>query len=457
MLRTDQCRPNRVMIATIAVVIIGYVCSLVVNWPGHLEFDSIRQLLEGRSGIYSNWHPPLMSFLLGVTDAIVPGGALFVLMNTTLAFGALVSLVFLSQRPNALSPLFAVICVALPQLFLFQAVVWKDILFGDLTLLGFVLIALITSRQRLGYRQIALKILASLVFALAILSRQNGVVILPCAAIAWCLSESRFSNLCQGATGAAVFAALTILFAFSIHTGLQTHASKALGPREQIEDLQLYDMAGMLQRNPALSLPILEARASGIAAVLRENGPRLYTPAGQDPLIDFPPIRGFIISSLAPVNDQWRALVLSNLGTYLSVRADDFVWLLFGSDPDTCSVVQIGVRGAPQDLKAAQLAPRYDRRDRWLYENYATPLLATPLFSHIFYALLGLSCFFYLLWRQRPADLAIACLIAAAGLYAASYFFISVSCEYRYLFLLDLAVIAAAFYLAIDFRKKLEE
>jgi len=44
-----------------------------------------------------------------------------------------------------------------------------------------------------------------------------------------------------------------------------------------------------------------------------------------------------------------------------------------------------------------------------------------------------------------------ACLIGAAAIYCASFFFIAISCEYRYLFLLDLAAIAATFHLAMDF------
>ena len=448
MLRTDRSPSHTVMAATIGVVMVGYFCSLAVNWPGHLEFDSIRQLLEGRRGLYANWHPPLMSFLLGIGDAIFPGGALFVLLDTSLAFGAMVFLVVLSRKPSRFSPLFAAACVALPQFFLFQAIVWKDILFGDLTLLGFVLIGFLgTAAAR---RQTALKILTPLVFALAILSRQNGATILPCAAIAWYLNKSRSSDSRQAARSASVFVLLTVIFACSMHLGLQTRASKALGPREQVEDLQLYDIAGMLQHDPTLSLPILQTRAPGMAALLQEHGPRLYSPAGQDPLVDFPPTGRLIISSRDPVNRQWQALVLSNLGTYLSVRARDFLWLLLGRDPKLCSVYQVGVDGDPLDLKAAHLTRRYDGRDRWLGETYATTLAATPLLSHDFYALLGLFSFVCLVRRRRPADLAMACLIGAAAMYCGSFFFIAISCEYRYLFLLDLAVIAATFHLAMD-------
>ena len=74
-----------------AIVVGGGALMLFVNLPGHLEFDSVRQLLEGRNGVYSNWHPPVMSWLLGLGDGITPGAAAFVVFNVLLAFGTLLS------------------------------------------------------------------------------------------------------------------------------------------------------------------------------------------------------------------------------------------------------------------------------------------------------------------------------------------------------------------------------
>jgi hypothetical protein len=56
-----------------------------------------------------------------------------------------------------------------------------------------------------------------------------------------------------------------------------------------------------------------------------------------------------------------------------------------------------------------------------------------------------------LLRRRRPEDVPMAGLLVAAILYTLSYFFVSIACQYRYLYMLDLAAIAAALYLASDF------
>ena len=55
-----------------------------------------------------------------------------------------------------------------------------------------------------------------------------------------------------------------------------------------------------------------------------------------------------------------------------------------------------------------------------------------------------------LLWRREPADIAMAALIGGALAFAASFFVISIACDYRYLYLLDAAAITGVLYLALD-------
>src|SRR5206468_5904504 len=107
---------------------------------------------------------------------------------------------------------------------------------------------------------------------------------------------------------------------------------------------------------------------------LRKDGPRLYTPIGHDRLTDDPAIRGWIRTSAASVNRQWRALIRSHPRAYLAVRAENFRWL-FLPHPRECLTFAVGVITIPADLKAAHLPFRYDARDEWLNDNYATPLL----------------------------------------------------------------------------------
>ena len=78
-------------LATAFILVAGFGFCLAVNLPGHLSYDSVIQLVEARTAAYAGWHPPFMSWLLGVTDALAPGTSLFViravdeLMGTPLA------------------------------------------------------------------------------------------------------------------------------------------------------------------------------------------------------------------------------------------------------------------------------------------------------------------------------------------------------------------------------------
>jgi len=59
------------------------------------------------------------------------------------------------------------------------------------------------------------------------------------------------------------------------------------------------------------------------------------------------------------------------------------------------------------------------------------------------------------LWRRRrPADIVAAAMLASAFAFAASFFVISVACDYRYLYFLDLAVIAATLYASAAFGRR---
>ena len=445
----DACSPRAI---AAGILVLGAIASLVVNYPGHLEFDSIMQMAEGRTGIYSNWHPPVMSWLLGLADAARGDAWFFVLLDTVMGYGALFSLLWLVEKPGAGSILAALVCAALPQFFLFSAIVWKDVLFASALLATFASVAHAAARWKSRNWRPALLGGAAIFAALAVLTRQNGAVLLPCAVVA----VGAVAWQAQGARRAAViavgFSAMVGALCIGGNALLQLRASKALGPIEELEDLQLYDLAGMLKQRPDLPLAVLERDAPDMAQALRDNAPRLYTPAMHDPLTNAPAIHSRIIRSVVPVRREWLETVLANPGLYLSVRAEDFNWLFFNQHPDKCLTYAVGVIGPEKQMKFLGLRYRYDDRDAWLNDNYADPLIGTPVFWHPLFAALAGIAFILLVRRRRPPDLAMAAMLAAAALYAASYFVISIACQYRYLLALDTSALAAFLYLSMDWR-----
>ena len=426
---------------TAAILVAGALLSLAVNYPGHLEFDGIMQMAEGKSRIYSNWHPPVMSWLLGLSYGLRGDAWLFVLFDTVLSTGAFLVLLGSARIPTKATVLMALVIAGLPQLLLFPSIVWKDMLFAYATVAGFCCLSLaIEGRARLWLP------VAIVLLALAVLARQNGIVILPCAALAYGIAAGRRDHSIvrrSALLGLAVFA-----IAFVGHRLLQLRASGELGPERQFEYLQIYDIAGMLKAQPELKLDRLEAQAPALAHFLRHDGVKLYTPALQDTVAFDPRIRKLIFPSLGAVGAEWRELVAAHPLLYLRVRAEEFAWLFLQQHPDKCLTYTIGVFGPEKQMKMVGLSQRHDAKDAWLEDNYAQPLVGTPALSHVAFALAGLVCLIVLLMRRELCDWPIAGMLIASALYALSYFFIGVACQYRYLFVMDMTTLVAIFYLS---------
>jgi hypothetical protein len=89
-------------------------------------------------------------------------------------------------------------------------------------------------------------------------------------------------------------------------------------------------------------------------------------------------------------------------------------------------------------LRQLGLEPHIRAQDRFLY-NYVARFFHTPVLSHLLYGALAMLALTFLLRRRTSADLAVAGLQVAALLFALSFFVVSVACDYRYLYFLDLA------------------
>ncbi|HEV3141089.1 MAG TPA: hypothetical protein VGY57_11260, partial [Vicinamibacterales bacterium] len=63
------------------ILIFGLLFVLAVNLPGQLSHDSVMELYNGQTGIFTAFDPPFFVGLLGLLNRIVPGTALFVTLN----------------------------------------------------------------------------------------------------------------------------------------------------------------------------------------------------------------------------------------------------------------------------------------------------------------------------------------------------------------------------------------
>jgi hypothetical protein len=110
------------------------------------------------------------------------------------------------------------------------------------------------------------------------------------------------------------------------------------------------------------------------------------------------------------------------------------------SPPDLlqCHPDVVGVDGPKEVLAALGLHAEIRPQDRFLY-FYVARFIGTLVLSHLLFAALALVALMLLIRRGRGSDIAIAGLLASALVFAASFYVISIACDYRYLYFLDLA------------------
>lgn len=436
-------------IAFIAAMAAGLALVLHWNLPGHLSVDSVLALKEGRFGVRETWNPAIFGWLLGRFDAVTPGTAAAVATMAALLFGAWAAMAGLRARVSWLAPVLALLAIGLPQVVIFPGIVWKDVWFAQATIAGFVLLAFAVGAPS-GGRRLVLLALAALALALAGLLRQNGLILAAAgaAALAWTLWGGGARRALMAAAG-WLAAVAGLVFALSILAQPQGFGRPDSAGAKGLHILQVYDLAGAANRAD-MPLDRLAARDPTLDDLFREKAQALYSPDRVDTLNNDRAF-GERLAKAPPgaVQDEWLSLILTKPQTYLATRWDAFRWVVATPDIDKCLPIHVGAVGPPAAMAALDMTVRQDRRDFRLY-NYVTWFLDTPAYSHLVWGGIALGVGLILLLRRDPADLVMAGLMFGSLGFAASFFVLSLACDYRYLYLVDLAGLTGALYLALD-------
>lgn len=433
----------------LAVLAVGYGLILTVNYPGHMSVDSVISLAEGRTGFRIVFGPPMFSSVLGFFDRITPGsplayvcGAALLLM---LSWAAMPSL-----RPRVawIAPLVLAGALLAPQVLIYQAIMWKDVLFANFAIAGFVALAHAVKRWERPAR-LPLLGLAFLLLAMACLLRQNGalVAVFSAATLGWTAWRSGWLK----AAGWAVlgFAAPLVL---SVALDAVTPVKDPPGQNRDVglRLLQGYDLAGAIAADPNRPLRALEDDNYAAALDLRTEAQKYYSPVRVDALLGSKTLGKALTSYDAPtIGRQWVQTLAEDPLGYAERRLEVFRWVFLTPDIDKCLPIHLGVDGPPKQMQLLGLSPRLDPSDTRLW-NYTTWWMDTPGLSHAAYAVLALLVTGFLLLRREAADIAMAGLMLSALSFAASFFVISLACDYRYLYFLDLAAITGLVYVALD-------
>ncbi len=428
------------------VCVLGLAVILAVNLPGQMTVDSVYQLYEGRSGHRLTFNPWIMSWLLGRFDAAAPGTGLFMTANAALLMASLAALPKLVARPVGwAAPVVLALVLATPQLINFQGIVWKDVLFANLAIAGFVSLALSLRQGSPSWRGL---IAPLLLLAVAGLVRQNGLIAAALAALALGAVVGRSGGWRRGAAYGAGGLAAVLVLAGVLGAALQPAVSELKNANTVgLRVIQHYDIVGAVAADPAFDLSAIPPER---AAVIRAEGPAHYSDERTDGFDDSATLTRALWQTPKPrLEAAWEGLVLHRPGLYLTHRLKVFAQVFLTPAIERCGPIAAGIDGPADILAKLAITPGVDARDAWL-DRYAGRFFGTPVFSHLAYAVLALAVAGALALRRRPADIAMIGLMLAGLGFAASFLFLSIACDYRYLYMLDLSALAGLVYVALD-------
>lgn len=430
--------PRRLAVATIVA---GWLVTFAANAPGHLSYDSVVQLEQGTTGRIFGVHPPLMAFLLGIFNALYAGTALYLLFVQSLFFASLLVIVGFGPAVRYGTTLAIVAIAASPVVLLYQGIVWKDVLFANLTALAFALA--FAARSWRGPLQ-AVVCAASVVLAgLAALVRQNGVIVSVGVSILVALMTrpprwGATRTVAAGILLAGSSLALIGVAANAVMRGVIDHTQPSY-PEVGGRALARYDIAGILARSDGARFD--ERYAPGLdARVLAPDAAQHYSPVRIEQLNKstrfVPALNGLPTGDLLRT---WLLLIRQQPAAYLRHRAEVLGWMLWPPDIHTCVPVYAGVSGPRPVLQRLGLTEGLRPKDRWLVD-YALTFVGGPIYRPGFYLAAAVGLGIFLAARFPRQGVVWLGWLATACAFSASWFFLGLACEFRFFYVLALAV-----------------
>lgn len=414
------------------------VAACVLNYPGHMSFDSLVQLSEGRSGNFVSFNPPFASMIVAFFDKIHEGTGVLMIVSILLFTSAWAVMIHSLKKTSPLSNLLLMLFLISPITLIYNGIIWKDVIFANLAVFAFAMLISVEKAPR-NWKIAIIIILLSM----ASLVRQQGIIValIACLALPFVnITERGRSLVARTGTGILFFCGVIVLSKV-LFWGATWGASmaKETSCQTPILLLLMYDIAGMVKNDPSLNLSVL-ARAGVNVPLLKQLMLSQYTPERIDTLNLFQAIPEIARNNLyANVVAQWLHLVRSHPEPYILHRVNVFAWLLGLHDHTKCAPVIVGITAdAPDLLKTLHLhqtsSPFSDRLWR-----YAAFFFKTPVFSGMSYLTGAIASMGWITRIGIRSHVAAISLGSAALLFALTYLFIGIACDLRYLYFMLVA------------------
>jgi hypothetical protein len=433
---------------------------LVVNLPGHLTHDSLTQIAEGSSGYAQSWNPLFSSWVFGKLVNLTGGTEVIVAISVS-TVAAAIYLILQAGPSTGWWPLIPIgLLLFTPILIIHPGVIWKDVWFAHLGLLGFALVAL--RARGAGWWS---ECLALVCLAAAMLSRQTGILIALAGVAALSVVRQhgpvgtahglwpRWFRLAGWMPGLLLRTAALLAVAAGLG-GVAKSQFKSIAGGEVgtgVRLVAIYDIAGMLQRLPGVHLERL--RAEGFGTQAWEASARATFSGERIDRLELAPITGSKELTQELILAQWFDLATANPLAYIQHRLEVFAWLSGLREQAKCIPVHVGVEAGPQ-TPTANLSLRPSRFAPLLY-HWSRSFVNTPYFAPLFWAAWSIAVIALVVWRAGWRD-PIVWLQLAGLAYWLSYLAAGLSCDFRYTYFSVLASSVGVMYACagIPFRRE---
>ena len=417
--------------------------AVALHWPGHVSMDTSIQLYEASIGKSAGWQPPFTAALMKWLGGGEAATGKIVLLCSLLTYGALgcVAAAVLRNREapgeHRIAVWRVVLCALLllnPVIFVYVGIVWKDVLFASVltAAAGLSFVAAVSPLRR----ALALSLAATVLLAIAMQVRQQGVfmapvlLLLPIVAIVGSRGGSRWRQVLGAVALASVF-----LVSLSVTRALVANAITEAGDKSSavgFRSIMSFDIAGIVARSDtktdALPVPISEAQRAAVR--------RVYTSRNIDYLASDPLVWEWLDRFTEEQRKEaWLDLIRHEPGAYLGHKWDVYRSVLTLNGLRRCLPLHVGVNGNSDYLRAVGIAEGEDARDHAVYA-LASAFFGLPLYRHWFYVLALLGAAVAMAVVTLPPRLKAMCAVVAlaSALFYLSYLPTAIACDFRYLY-----------------------
>jgi hypothetical protein len=211
---------------------------LWVLWPGTLSPDSQGQYAMAMTGICTDHHPPLMSFVWRYLDKIWPGPGMMLLLHLSFLYGAVF---YLMRSVSTFAYRFLFIFLPLiPQVFIYSGMIWKDVgfAFSFLFVSSFLAYLAAVKQKLTGYQALILLIILLYGTAIKFQAQYCAPVLLGWITYIFADKELDFKKFIQRFF---ILTASFYIILFSVNDALVTKGQK----NHSWQYVKLYDLAAI--------------------------------------------------------------------------------------------------------------------------------------------------------------------------------------------------------------------